>query len=143
MDKEKNNFYIKNDLSKSYTACNLNLKDIFNTIEFKIELEVLEQFKNDDQSNRYVFNFDFSMFFNINSIYGTYFKFEIIPNDNKIYFYREETKIKGITKKNQIVYSGLYDIKEEDFNKEEFIKEAKELWDEDISKEKDNNIYDK
>ena len=142
MDKEKDYFYIKNDLSKSCTACNLNLKDKFNIIEFKIEVEVLEQFRNDKQSNRYAFNFDFSMFFDINSIYGTSFKFEIIPNDNKIYFYRDDTKIKGITQKNLIVYSGLYDIKEEDFNKEEFIKEAKELWDEDISKENDKNIYD-
>ena len=106
MDKEKDYFYIKNDLSKSCTACNLNLKDKFNIIEFKIEVEVLEQFRNDKQSNRYAFNFDFSMFFDINSIYGTSFKFEIIPNDNKIYFYRDDTKIKGITKKNKIVYSG-------------------------------------
>ena len=140
---DKEFFYLKNSSPNSQIAFHLICKDKLIIIEYKIEIEVFENYKNDDKANRFIFSVDYRPLFNVSFNNGSAFRFEVVPNDNKIYFYEENTKTKCITKNNLYIYSGFYDFGAEDFNKEAFIKEMKEKNDEDISNLETKKIIDK
>ena len=93
-------------------------KERFVVIEFKIEGQHYEEGNID-------VDFNFRKAFTLSFSYGTSFKFEIIPNGNKLRYSEENTTFNPISQNNSIIYSGTYEFKDEDYNKDEFVKEYK------------------
>ena len=132
--------YFQSDNNISNTFLN-DLKNSLVIIEFKIELIPLKNEEEDDEYNKYSFDFIKSLF-GLQYISGGYYNYEIVPNDTNLIFEPGEEKYLPKKTGNSIIYSGFYNVDLKEYDDLKYIQETNQVYedDEQLKADKDNRI---
>ena len=132
--------YFQSDNNISNTFLN-DLKNSLVIIEFKIELIPLKNEEEDDEYNKYSFDFIKSLF-GLQYISGGYYNYEIVPNDANLIFEPGEERYSPKKIGNSIIYSGFYNVDLKEYDDLKYMKETNQVYEDDEQQkvDKDNRI---